>query len=302
MAWPTADAWLRPDALGGLNVLRFVQTVHAPGLDRFFIAVTMLGSEEFYLLILPILYWCGDRALGRRVGRLFLFSSFVNVWAKGFFHTLRPPAGQVRILFPESGGGYAFPSGHAQGAATFWGYLALVRRRAWLDVLAVALVLLVGLSRLYLGVHWPVDVVGGTALGLVLAWAWARAGRRWDEESSTVIGPVRAAGAFLFPLLLLLVEHTPDGVKLVGVFAGFSGGAVLAEDLVRFPRVEGGGRQVVKTLFGLAGLFVLRAGLKTVFPAGLLFDGLRYGLMGLWVGLLVPWLAGLAWPAPAGGR
>ena len=73
----------------GLAVLRAIQSIHGPFLDGFFVAVTMLGSEEFYLLVLPILYWCVSRRVGLRLGRLFLFSSFLNVWLKGLFHLLK---------------------------------------------------------------------------------------------------------------------------------------------------------------------------------------------------------------------
>jgi membrane-associated phospholipid phosphatase len=302
MAWLTATPWLRTDTLGGVAVLRAIQAVHGPVLDRFFIAATMLGSEEFYLLIIPILYWCVDRELGRRVGRLFLFSSFLNVWAKGLFHTFRPSKTAVRVIFAQSGGGFAFPSGHAQGAATFWGYLSFRFRRRWFSLLAVLLVALVGVSRLYLGVHWPVDVFGGATLGFLVALLWQGAGRWWDEELAMVVWPIRAAGAVLFPLLLLLLDRSPTAVKLAGVLAGFSGSAVLAEEWLRVPKSERLGQQVLKVLFGLVGLFLLRAGLKTILPAGLVYDGVRYGVMGVWVGLLVPWLSGWFWPAANGGR
>ncbi|MDI6870724.1 MAG: phosphatase PAP2 family protein [Bacillota bacterium] len=302
MSGSAAVSWAGADVLGGLQTLRAVQAIHGPLLDRFFIAVTMLGSEEFYLLIIPFLYWCVDRAFGRRLGQLFLFSAFVNVWLKGAFHTLRPPAGEVRVLFGESGTGYAFPSGHAQSAATFWGYLALLRRRWWSAALAGTLILLVAVSRLYLGVHWPIDVVGGMALGLLLAWVWARLGRRWDEELEAIIGPLRATASFLLPLLLLLVERSPDAVKAVGILSGFSGGAVLAEEWAPSFRVERWGHQLAKVLLGLPGLFLLRTGLKALFPETLLFDGVRYGLVGLWVGFIVPWLFAWVWPAASGGR
>ncbi|MGE5552570.1 MAG: phosphatase PAP2 family protein [Betaproteobacteria bacterium] len=282
-----------------LEVLRAIQSIHGPVLDRLFVAVTMLGAEEFYLLVIPTLYWCVDRTQGRRLGRLFLLSAFVNVWLKGLFHTSRPSPAQVRVLFPESGTGYAFPSGHAQGAATFWGYLALRRRRRWVTLLAGLLIFLVALSRLYLGLHWPSDVAGGLALGLLFAWVWERAGRWWEDELGAIVWPLRAVGAFLFPLLLLLAERGPNAVKLVGALAGFSGGAVLAGPWATLPKTEGGTRQVAKVLLGLSGLFLLRTGLKTIFPASLLFDGLRYGLIGLWVGFLVPWLFASVWPSRA---
>lgn len=280
-----------------LGILRAIQSLHTPLLDRFFIGVTMLGSEEFFLLVIPILYWCVDRELGRRLARLFLFSSFLNLWWKHAFRHLRPPADQVRVLFAQSGGGYSFPSGHAQGSATFWGYLAIRGKRRWFALLAGALALLVAFSRLYLGVHWPADVVAGLALGTLLAWIWARLERWWDAELSVVARPIRATAAFILPLLLLFLDRSPDAVKVAGTLVGFSGGAALVGESPRTVRAERLGRQVSKVLLGITGLLLIRAGLKGVFPAGLVFDGLRYGLIGLWAGFVVPWLFDFVWPA-----
>lgn len=284
------------DALGGVQILRTLQSVHTPFLDRFFGGVTLLGSEEFYLIVIPVLYWCFDRTLGRRAGRLFLFSLFLNVWLKGLFHTARPSPDQVRVIYRQTASGYAFPSGHTQGSTTFWGYLALRRRRAWLSILAVLLISLVALSRLYLGVHWPVDVAGGLLAGFLLAWLWTRIGLWWESELAAIATPLRAAGAFLVPFLLLLLDHSPEGVEAVGVLAGFSGGAVLAESWAPPGEFEGVGRRLAKAVFGLAGLALLHGGLKGLLPPTVVFAGLRYGLMGLWVGLLVPWIFALAWP------
>lgn len=284
------------DALGGLRLLRAVQSIQTPALDRLFIGVTVLGSEEFFLLVLPVLYWCVDRSLGRQLGRLVLLSAFLNLWLKEVFHAVRPPAGQVRILFGQSASGYAFPSGHAQSAATFWGYLARRVRRRWFSALGGTVALLVALSRLYLGVHWPVDVAFGLAIGFSLAWFWDRARSWWEDDAAAVVAPVRVAAAFAAPWLLLLLNRGPEAVKMVGALSGFSGGAALADAAAPQQRRERWWRLAAKAMLGLAGVFLVRAGLKAVFPSGLVFDGLRYTLVGLWSGFVVPWLFSWVWP------
>lgn len=298
-AW-AAVSWLGPEAPWGQGLLRALQSVHSPLLDRFFIAFTMLGSEEFFVLVLPVLYWCVDRELGRRLTRLFLFSTFLNLWLKDTFQSLRPAADQARIRFSQSATGYSFPSGHAQGAAAFWGYLAFQVRRRWFTALAATMVLSVAYSRLYLGVHWPVDVTAGILIGLLVAGVWAKAGQWWDGEFAAIAGALRVPGAFLLPLLLLALDRSTEAVKAVGVLAGFSGGTALAKEVIRWPKHEGWVRQMAKASFGLTGLILLRSGLKVVFPPGPIFDGLRYGVVGFWGGFALPWLFGWLWPADGG--
>ncbi|HHW15172.1 MAG TPA: hypothetical protein GXX28_09605, partial [Firmicutes bacterium] len=140
------------------------------------------------------------------------------------------------------------------------------------------------------------DVAGGLLVGFLLAWLWARLGVWWESEVAAIASPLRAAGAFLLPLVLLWLERSPDAIKAVGVLAGFSGGAVLAESWAPPEEFEGLGRRLAKGVFGLAGLALLRSGLKGLLPPGVVFDGLRYGAMGLWTGLLVPLIFALAWP------
>ncbi|MGE5507566.1 MAG: phosphatase PAP2 family protein [Chitinophagales bacterium] len=290
--------WNGPAFLGGLRVIHLLQSFHRPWLDGVFLALTLLGSEEFTLLIVPLIYWCFDRRTGRRMGHLFFFSAFLNVWLKAAFHTARPPKSLWRGGGWASASGSAFPSGHTQNAATFWGYLSATAERPWVTAAGLVVVCLVGLSRLYLGVHWPSDVLVGLALGYLVAWAWVRLGTRLREGTESLAPAVRAAAGFLLPLALLAVHRGGDAVKLVAAFSAFAGGSVLAGD--RPGPASGTARllpNVACFLLGVAGTLVVRSGLKPLLPAGALADFLRYWLVGLWVSLIAPWFFGWLWPA-----
>jgi membrane-associated phospholipid phosphatase len=185
------------------------QYFQTPGLTRVALAVSFLGNSPTVAVLTVVVAAVLFRLRSHR--RLYMFlatmigGSLLNVALKLYFHRARPTE------FPRltTAHGYSFPSGHSMGSMLFYGSLAYVvyftieRHRAW-RVAAVAacltLVVLVGGSRVYLGVHYLSDVVAGFAAGLFWicvclsgteAWVrirdWRR-GRRAPEEGTTAGG------------------------------------------------------------------------------------------------------------------
>lgn len=271
-------------------ILRFQQ--FSPTLDPPFRLLTFLGEEEFFLLLLPFIYWCLDRRTGARLTILFLLSAYLNSVAKVLAGQPRPfeYTSQVRPLVEAHGGG--LPSGHTQNTVAVWGYLAAQFRRTWLWILAGLLMVLVPLSRVYLGVHFPTDLLGGYLIGaaLVLLYLWAEPeGERWlDGKGFTwQLGLALAA-----PLLLVLLFPTTDGVTAGATLAGMGVGFVLERRWVGFDSGGIGWKRALRYLLGVLVLFGLWMGLRVAFAGlepALLFRFVRYGLVGLWGGLVAPW-------------
>ena len=128
----------------------FLQRFSSPFMDTLVYLITSVGSEIFYTIALPLLYWVWSKEVGYRVGVVFLSSDFLNRYLKFVFRIPRPPAtSTVRVIHPETGGGYAFPSGHAQGSTVFWGWLSSEARKRWLyTVGALAVVIAVSYTHL----------------------------------------------------------------------------------------------------------------------------------------------------------
>src|SRR5262249_17504902 len=137
-------------------------------LTAFFTAMTSLGSEEFILAFLAVVYWCVNRTLGLRLGLVLIGSQYLNELLKAWANTARPGPPIIPLAL-DTAQGAAWPSGHAQNTAAVWGTFAALLRRPAVSVLALVVIFLVGLSRLYLGLHWPVDVVSGWAIGAGIA-------------------------------------------------------------------------------------------------------------------------------------
>ncbi len=286
-----------------LQPLLWLQGVRNPVLTGFFALMTFFGSEEFILIFLAVIYWCVNRTVGLRVGLVFIGSQYVNEVLKYVAHEPRPGP-PVEPLYTDTAPGAAWPSGHAQNTAAAWGTLAGLIRDRRLTTFALVLVFLVGLSRLYLGVHWPLDVVSGWILGAILAgiglWVFARGtlitllmrGRPW--LAAGVIGP----------LLLLALYPTDNNAKAMGAGIGLIAGWWLERRTVGFESAAPLTQQVMKAGIGLVVAFGLRILLKPVFdllPVALMGDLLRYTLIGLWVAWLAPLLfVRLFGRAPAG--
>jgi len=276
----------------GLAVIHAIQRVHGPVLDAFFKGVTALGSEDFYFLLLPLLVWCIHFGTGVRLAAVLLLSTFINTGLKDLFALPRPfeldPS--VRLYEVE---GYGMPSAHAQLSAVIWGTLARAVRKTWAWGLAAVLALLIGFSRIYLGVHFPTDVLAGWFIGGLLLTgyvafqprveAWL-AERELGTQLTLVVG---------LPLVLSLLHWTEETASLMGVLLGAGVALVL---LRRYADYDVGGplwKRGLRLLLGGIVMLALRFGLKWLFRASpeslrLAFRFVRYAVLGLWIGLGAP--------------
>ncbi len=289
-------------------------------------AFSFLGTEEFYLLIMPAVLWCLDAALGVRLGLLLLSSASLNAIAKLLFGWPRPywVSSQVKALSTE--GSYGLPSGHSQNALSVWGGLATgLRRRGWTIALG-ALILLISISRLYLGVHYPIDVLAGWLLaGALLAGfvalepfvvRWLRRlplGLRLlapvaasaaiitlglGVGAATVSRPVPeawiAGAAAAAPGAAPIAPQDTSGLlAAAATFLGLGVGSVLRFDWGGFrasgPWVMRLGRFAV----GVAGVALIYFGLRLILPSGDSFlpqalRFARYAIVGFWIAYLAP--------------
>jgi glycerophosphoryl diester phosphodiesterase len=270
--------------------LRWIQAWASPSLDTFFIWVTRLGHEEFYLIALPLIYWVISKRWGLMLTAVFLLSHFINTALKNFFAIPRPTGAEgIRILYAESAPGWAFPSGHTQGTAVFWGYGPRLFRHRLLGWLGLIIIALVAVSRMYLGVHWPQDILGGLVLAAAITVVALRAERSPAWARLAALSPgLQIALAFAAPLLLLLLDRSLESAKVVGFLAGLLGGWALERKLVDFPQRATPLQHLARLIIGYGGLFALRVLTRAIFAEAVLPQVARYVTMGLWVVLVAP--------------
>ena len=250
----------------GEALIRQVQQLRSPWLDAYFRFATFLGNEEFFLLFMPLLYWSIHKAFGRQLAYLLMLSTYLNTFVKGLFRLPRPPQ-ELRLVAQD---GYGLPSGHAMNAVTVWGYTAC-RWRQWGGarwLLAGLLVLSIGLSRIYLGVHYPADVLTGWLLGLLLLLAWLRA-----EPGLAAWASRRTAGQVLaFSLLLalaMLFLHPGDTDGYPSRSAGTIAGTLLGLNVGFFYEPRRVGFQVTGSWIQRLGRLLVGGAVTLVFYLGL---------------------------------
>lgn len=284
------------------------------------LVITALGYEQFFILLLPTFYWCFDQVIGLRVAIIFLMGNTLNSFFKLLFHNPRPYwiSDSVKAYSHETS--FGLPSGHAQTAATMWGWLACEIKKRWFTITALILAFLIGISRLYLGVHFLSDVLLGWLLGGLLVWVFSACYQKvgkWVNERSLGIKLtlVILSGVVMIGLVLLAyglssswvmdsdwVERAGevDPLSIEGIFTlsgtwvGMLGGyVILTEKKGHFQAGEGGWRRLVRFLVGLVGVAILYLGLGQLFPdnedlISYLLRFLRYTLIGVWVSWLGP--------------
>jgi len=253
---------------------------------------TFLGDEEFFLLFLPLAYWLWRKNIMGRTGMVLLFTFVLNAVIKGIFQVPRPDIIDHLVHVDD----WSFPSGHAQGAVVLWGWLAfeLKQKQGW--IIAFLLIVGVGFSRVYLGVHYPTDVLAGYTIGLVtlLIYYWML---KLEPPGWSFLGPTRQS-LIIFILLMGLFMLTPElsdvAIKGGAAFIGFLAGYLHEKKYLACSNISGMSLLLSKLVLGVVGIVVIWMGLKQVFISiGYVSDMavfVRYTLLGGWISFGAPYL------------
>jgi membrane-associated phospholipid phosphatase len=286
---------------------------------------SFFGTEYFFLLLLPVLYWCVEASLGLKVGIILLLSTSLNDALKIALHGPRPYWISPDVFGYASETSFGVPSGHAQIAVGVWGTLATRVRKGWGWLIAVLVILLIGISRLYLGVHFPLDVILGWMIGALLLWLVLRF---WKPVTTWVkklnLGQ-QLLLFFLASLVLVLLSLTPflwlkstdwqppqawapyalqaislsGALTTAGTFFGFLAGLAWFKRKGGFNAAGSLGQRSLRFVLGAAGILVFYVGLDVLFglitpeaeallPYFLRY--IRYTLVGAWVSAGAPWV------------
>lgn len=154
----------------GIELILVFQSI--PGLTGLMQVFTFFGNEPFFLFIMPAIYWCLDAGFGRRLAVVLIASNGLNGLFKIAFHLPRPGWIDLRVKILSHESSYGLPSGHAMNALAVWGFIAAQFKKGWLWITAAMLIFMISLSRLYLGVHFPTDLLAGWILGALFLGAF----------------------------------------------------------------------------------------------------------------------------------
>jgi len=289
----------------GLDFIRAVQSMASPPLTFVMRMITSFGGWYVYTLFLLVVYWGIDEKKGCQISFIVLISIWLNLLLKDMLNQPRPfftdydPS--VGIINERLGG---LPSGHAQNSLVLFFVTASWIRKNWAYIGAAVICLLIGFSRIYLGVHFPTDILAGWLLGGIVLCGYFFLHAR--IEALIERGGFRAGMYASAVTSFIMIIYTPGEELLLpgGILLGIGAGFCLNRRYTGFSSNVFLGRTGVKKYLTLAARFVLGAAVFLLFVFAIgkiipqfansnnekLYRFLCYALAGLLFSFFIPWV------------
>ncbi len=237
----------------GLDFVACLQQYRNPVIDEFMHFITDLGGKH-YLYLLPLLLWSLNFRFMVRTCIMVALSFFLNISCKDWL-TLPRPFDIDPAITPDREWGYGLPSGHSQNSAILWTLLAGGMAKRWFWIVAIMVIWLIGFSRIYFGLHFPVDILAGWLLALTLLALyilWGNRAARWLQQQSTVF----LTGTLWLVCWVAFLLYTywlkmPFMAGLVAISLGAGTGTIIT---MRYLRYSGSGslwHRLVRSAIGL---------------------------------------------------
>ncbi|MGM0641034.1 MAG: phosphatase PAP2 family protein [Thermotogota bacterium] len=257
-----------------LEILKSIQSFANPFWDNFFEFFTIFGEELIVIPVLTFIFWIIDKKFGEYLGFAVFTSFLVNNSLKDIFQFKRPIGEEgIRSLRTHTATGYAFPSGHTQGAASFYSAISIYLNKKLIYFIAGIIIFFVGYSRLYLGVHYPKDVIAGIIIGIGVSYFTYLINKK--IKNKLLVYYI----IFIIGLFLLFFSNSPDYIKALGTYFGFVNGIYIEKKFVDFNINISFIKKIFRYIIGLAIILVLKEGLKLILPNEILYYFIRYFLI-----------------------
>jgi len=292
-----------------MEFLRFLEGIRTPFFDAFFSVITHLGEETFFILLGLIFFWCINKKEGYYLLSIGFIGTIINQFLKLWFRIPRPWVKDENFNIVESAKaeatGYSFPSGHTQSSVGIFGGLARWNTNKILRIICIVICVLVPFSRLYLGVHTPLDVGVSIAIASLLIFGLYSIIHK-AMENKKVMHILLGCMVLLSVLYLCFVSFykfpsdvdannlangTKNAYKMFGCTAGIFIAFQIDEKFIHFDTKASLPAQCLKFILGLIPLLLIKEGMRAPLAAifdGYLADGVRY--------LLIVLFAGCVWP------
>lgn len=262
------------------------------------------GEEITFMIALCVLIWCIDKKLAYRIGFAFYFSSFLSQELKIICRIPRPWILNSNVIPLESAlptaTGYSFPSAHSQAVASVYGTLAFNTKKTNLKTLCVCAIIITAWSRMYAGVHTPLDVSVGLILGTVgalITFIWISPLIEKGDPAiwvCSVLSGLCMIG-FLSPLALaiqniVLIDHGKDILAISGSGIGFALSYYVDTRIIHLEVKGSIFSKFIKVIIGIVTVLLIKIVLKSMLaPIGMYSDFIRYFFMTLWAMLIFPY-------------
>ena len=283
-----------------MQLLYVLEQLRTPAVTKALSALTYFGGVYGFMVLSIIVFWCIDKRCGYFMLSLGFLGTVINQFLKILFRIPRPwvldPSFEPVESAVADAGGFSFPSGHTQNVfATFGGVFAWTKK-VWLKIVCAVLIVLVAFSRMYLGVHTPLDVGVSVVIGIVLLLVLYPVFRDIDPHPNRFYGFLAVLAVLLAAFLLYsylwpfpdwmyaeehvvnLIEARHNASILTGALAALTIAYTLDLRRTRFDTKAIWWAQILKVVIGLVVTLALIEGTKAVLGKSDIVTGLRYFL------------------------
>ena len=308
-----------------VNITLFVQEIGDQAYPIMFL-LSFLGSEGIYIFLALIIYWNVNPKLGLHIGILSMISAGINTALKIAIHSPRPywVNNQVKAYQVESS--FGIPSGHAQNAVVFWGTFAFFFKKGWFWLLSFVIILIIGLSRIYLGVHFFYDVILGWFVGLIILIAYfytMKYLKEWIRKRTNLQLLIVAFSISLFLIGINILsryllknwqfpqewlhniiksnpEHRLDSITTLkwvfvnsGTLFGFTSGAIILRTRGGFNACGSFGKKFLRVLVGITAIGIFFYSYTQLFPIhespiSYISSYCLFTMIGAWISWIAP--------------
>ncbi|PAT02018.1 hypothetical protein CI105_03925 [Candidatus Izimaplasma bacterium ZiA1] len=269
-----------------INVVEAVQGLSNPFTDFFFSFISFLGEQYIIIAVLGFLYWTYNKKFGETVAITIAVSGVFNNLIKVIVGAKRPfleYPDRVDNLRPGTSTGNSFPSGHTQGFSTMLFSIAFYIKK--LFIVSTLLVILMMLSRMFLGVHYLEDVIVGAALGIMVAYIIGHFINKFYDDKDKLFRFYNYLMIGFFPFVFLF--KSDDLFKTYGMLIGLILAITFEYKFVNFDMNISRIKKLIRYFVGLIIMIVLQVGIKKIyspfFEEGsdiyMYFDFVRYLLI-----------------------
>ena len=278
-----------------LEFLKWLEGLRTSFLNVFFEGITLLGEETLIILLVVALWFAVDKKLAQQVFFVTATSLSVNGIIKNFAQVPRPFTKGISCVRVDTATGYSFPSGHTQGFATWSSFFAIKVKKIWLSVLVGVLITLVAVSRLYLGAHYPSDVIVAVVLGVSLSAFGNYLFVKVKDTKKLYLGTFLIMTPFIAYFLYVADPLSADLFKTFGMIGGMVVVSFLDEKTEPLSYEVAWWKKVIRIVLGVVIAVALKEVIKRmnvfeVMPISLFIDAIRYFVVVMAVGVLCPLL------------